>query len=91
MRITGFSSRGSRLQSPVDPGMPLRVRRTQLAKCESKKKGLIMGAVFGAAAGVAIGAVFVNAVSGGATNGDTQSIVYSGLAGAGIGALAGIA
>jgi hypothetical protein len=65
--------------------------QTQLAKCESKKKGLIMGAVFGAAAGVAIGAVFVNAVSGGASNGDTQSIVYSGLAGAGVGALAGFA
>lgn len=64
--------------------------QTQLAKCESKKKGLIMGAVFGAAAGVAIGAVFFNAVSGGASNGDTQTIVYSGLAGAGVGALAGL-
>jgi hypothetical protein len=87
-----FRSRSSRLQKARRPSEATSgSTQTQLAKCESKKKGLIMGAVFGAAAGVAFGVLVAREVSDGAANGDAKYLAYSSLTGAGFGALAGLA
>jgi hypothetical protein len=66
---------------------------TQLAKCESRKKGLLIGAVIGAAAGAAIGVYVVREVSGilGTSSGAAKYIAYWSLGGAGAGALGGFA
>jgi hypothetical protein len=67
--------------------------RMQLKKCESKKKGTIIGAVIGAAAGAAVAVLVVRAVSGvpGTSSGASTYIAYWSMGGAGAGALAGFA
>jgi hypothetical protein len=67
--------------------------QTHLAKCESKKKGVIIGAVIGAAAGAAIGVFVVREVGHilGTSNGAATYITYWGIGGAGAGSLAGFA
>ena len=70
------------------------VTKTQLARCESKKKGMIVGAIIGAVAGAAIGVYVSREVSGqvfGASNGASTYIAYWSLGGAGAGALGGLA
>jgi len=65
-----------------------------LKKCESKKKGTIIGAAIGAAAGAAIAVFIVREVSGevlGASNGGARYIAYWSMGGAGAGALGGLA
>ena len=66
---------------------------TQLAKCQSKKKGVIIGAIIGAAAGAAFGAYVVGEVGHivGTSNGAAKYITYWSIAGSGAGALGGFA
>jgi hypothetical protein len=66
------------------------VKATQLRRCQSKKKGLIMGAMIGAAAGGVIGMYYVRQVSA-QGNPSPQYVAYWMLGGAGTGALGGFA
>ena len=67
--------------------------RIHLATCQSKKKGMLIGAVIGAAAGAATAAYVVRQVGGilGASNGASRYITYWTIGGAGAGALGGLA
>jgi len=67
--------------------------KTHLAKCHSKRKGMLIGAVLGAAAGAATAVYVARQVGGvlGASNGATKYITYWTIGGAGAGALGGLA
>jgi uncharacterized protein YcfJ len=70
-----------------------RVMTSQLRRCQSKKKGAIIGALIGAAAGGVLGVYITREVSGivGTAQGASRYVAYWMLGGAGAGALGGLA
>ena len=70
------------------------MQQTSLKQCHSKKTGAIVGGIAGAVAGVALGAVrFAECVgrSSGHRPRGGRVLLYTATAGAGAGALAGVA
>jgi len=67
--------------------------RIHVATCQSKKKGILIGAAIGATAGATTAVYVVRGVGGilGASNGASKYITYWTIGGAGAGALGGLA
>jgi len=67
--------------------------QTHLAKCHSKRKGMLIGAAIGAVAGASTAVYVVRQVGGvlGTSNGAAKYITYWTIGGAGAGALGGLA
>ena len=70
------------------------MQQTSLKQCHSKKTGAIVGVIAGAAAGVALGVYVSRSASEGVLGtgpGGRRMVLYTTTAGAGAGALAGVA
>ena len=86
-------SRPARVTSGKRPDLSQGSTYSQLKKCRSRRKGMLIGAAIGAVAGAATGVYVVRGVSGilGTSNGASRFITYTTVGGAGAGALGGMA
>ena len=76
------------------PGVAEPMQQTSRKQCHSKKAGAIVGGIAGAVAGVALGMYASRSASGavvGTGPGGRRVVLYTATAGAGAGALAGVA
>jgi len=83
-----------RMHANTDPLWDGQGSRTQLRKCQSKRKGVFIGAAIGTAIAGAFAAYVVKDLSGnvlGTTRGGSQYVAYWMVGGAAAGALGGFA